>query len=99
MLTVRKQRPRLLSDLPPDLRKAIEHIQVDARGNAVPQLYSKLQANAELRKMLNIGGQKERPGTDVSRLSDAELISQLADQAKQLGIHINLDYRFYKRDE
>jgi len=89
-LTVRKQRPRLLSDLPPDLRKAIEHIQVDARGNAVPQLYSKLQANAELRKMLNIGGQKERPGTDVSRLSDAELISQLADQAKQLGIRAGL---------
>ena len=26
MLTVRKQRPRLLSDLPPDLRKAIEHV-------------------------------------------------------------------------
>jgi hypothetical protein len=99
MLTVKKQRPRLLSDLPPDLRKAIEHIQVDARGNAVPQLYSKLQANAELRKMLNIGGQKERPGTDVSRLSDAELISQLAEQAKQLGIHIDLNYSFLKREE
>jgi hypothetical protein len=67
MLTVRKQRPRLLSDLPPDLRKAIEHVQVDARGNIVPQLYSKLQANAELRKMLNIGGQKDQPETDVSQ--------------------------------
>jgi Terminase small subunit len=52
MLTVKKQRPRLLSDLPPDLRKAIEHVQVDARGSVVPQLYSKLQANAELRRML-----------------------------------------------
>ena len=85
MLTVKKQRPKLLSDLPPDLRKAIEHIQVDARGNVVPQLYSKLQANAELRKMLNIGGQKDRQETDVSRLSDAELIEQLADQAKRRG--------------
>src|SRR5271169_2410938 len=46
LLTVRKQRPRLLSDLPPDLRKVIEHVQVDARGNVMPQLYSKLQANA-----------------------------------------------------
>jgi Terminase small subunit len=99
MLTVKKQRPRLLSDLPPDLRKAIEHIQVDARGNAVPQLYSKLQANAELRKMLNIGGQKDRPETDVSRLSDAELIAQLADQAKQLGVDINLNYDFAKPEE
>ena len=65
----------------------------------IPQLYSKLQANAELRKMLNIGGQKDRPETDVSRLSDAELIQQLTDQAKQLGIEIDLSYRFLKRDE
>jgi hypothetical protein len=32
MLTVKKERPRLIGDLAPDLRKAIEHIQVDARG-------------------------------------------------------------------
>jgi hypothetical protein len=99
MLTVRKQRPRLLSDLPPDLRKAIEHVQVDARGNVVPKLYSKLQANAELRKMLNIGGQKDRPETDVSRLSDAELIAQLSDTAKELGIEINLNYSFAQPKE
>ena len=98
MLTVKKERPRLLSDVPPDLRKAIEHVQVDARGNVVPQLYSKLQANAELRKML-IGGQKDRPETDVSRLSDAELIQQLADQAKELGIEIDLNYRFAQKSD
>jgi hypothetical protein len=63
MLTVKKQRPRLLSDLPQDVRKAIEHVQIDARRNVVPQLYSKLQANAELRKMLNIGGQKDLPSS------------------------------------
>jgi transposase len=64
--------------------------------HVVPQ-YSKLQANQELRKMLNIGGQRERPETDLSRLSDAELIQQLADQAKELGIDLN--YSFYKREE
>ena len=99
MLTVRKQRPRLLSDLSPDLRKAIEHVQIDARGNMIPQLYSKLQANAELRKMLNIGGQKDRPETDASRLSDAELIQQLADQAKELGIEIDLNYQFAQQSD
>jgi len=38
-------------------------VQVDARGNVVPQLYSKLQASQELRKMLNIGrnGLSEAP--------------------------------------
>jgi len=44
--------------------------------------------------MLNIGGQKEREQIDVSRLSDAELIQQLADQAKELGIDIDLNYTF-----
>ncbi|MFZ2079347.1 MAG: hypothetical protein WAV38_22400 [Xanthobacteraceae bacterium] len=98
-LTVKKERPRLLSDLSPDLCKVIEDVDVDAKGNVIPRLYSKLQANRELRQMLNIGGQKERPETDVSRLSDAELIQQLADQAKELGIEIDLNYSFLKRDE
>ena len=98
MLTVKKQRLKLLSDLPPDLRKAIEHVQLDARGNVVPQLYSKLQANAELRKMLDIG-RKEPEVSDVSRLSDAELIQQLADTAKELGIEINLNYSFLQRNK
>jgi Terminase small subunit len=99
MLTVRKQRPKLLSELSPDLRKAIEHVQVDARGNVVPQLYSKAQANAELRKMLNIGRSEDRPENDVSRLSDAELVRQLADQAKQLGVEINLNYSFLQQQK
>jgi hypothetical protein len=50
-----------LADLPPEIRKNIEKITIDARGRAVPQLYSKLAANRDLREMLNIGGQKERP--------------------------------------
>ncbi len=46
MLTVRKQRPKLLADLPPELRKAIEDVTVDRHGNFVPKLYSKAQARA-----------------------------------------------------
>ena len=81
------ERPKRLSDLPPEISKNIEKITISANGRLVPQLYSKLQANAELRKMLNIGGGKEQPADDVSKLSDAELIQQLADQAKQLGVN------------
>jgi hypothetical protein len=80
--------------LPPELRKAIERVQIDAKGNVVPQLYSKMQANQELRQMLNIGGCKEQETSDISKLSDAELTQQLADQAKELGIEIDLNYRF-----
>jgi hypothetical protein len=32
--------------------------------------------------------------SDISRLSDAELIQHLTDQAKELGIEINLNYSF-----
>jgi hypothetical protein len=53
----------------------------------------------ELRKMLNIGGQTDRPETDVSRLSDAELVQQLSEQAKQLGVNINLNYAFLQQQK
>jgi hypothetical protein len=94
MLTVRKQRPKLLSDLPPEFRKLIEDVSVDRSGNVIPKLYSRVQANAELRRMLNIGRSEDRPESEAARLSDAELVAQLADQAKQLGIEINLAYSF-----
>jgi hypothetical protein len=98
MLTVREERPRLISDLAPEVAQLIEDVTIDSKGRFIPKLYSKTQANAELRKMLNIGGQKDT-AADVSRLSDAELIQQLADQAKELGIEIDLNYSFHKRDE
>jgi hypothetical protein len=86
------ERPKRISDLPAEIRKNIEKIAIDGRGRAVPQLYSKLAASQELRKMLDIGRTDDRG--DVSRLSDAELVAQLSDQAKELGIEINLNYSF-----
>jgi hypothetical protein len=47
--------------------------------------------------MLNIG--KPADAADMSRLSDAELIQQLADQAKELGIEIDLNYRFAQKSD
>jgi hypothetical protein len=82
----------LLTDIPAELRQNIEKVNIDCRGRIVPQLYSKLAASQELRKMLDIGRLDDR--SDVQRMSDAELIAQLADQAKQLGLDINLNYSF-----
>ena len=92
-------RPKLLTDLPPDLAKLIEDVQVDNRGRLIPKLYSKVQANKELRAMLNLGAKSD--ASDVSKLSDQELIATLAQQAKELGIDIKLDYTFHlpKKDE
>jgi hypothetical protein len=84
----------LINDLPLETRKLIEDVTVDKHGNFIPKLYSKSEANRELRKFHNIGGFKEPDADNVSRLSDAELVAQLADQAKQLGVDIKLDYTF-----
>jgi hypothetical protein len=85
---VKEQRPRLLSDLPPDIARLIEDVTIDREGRAVPKLYSKLQASKELRAMLDIGRPDDR--RDLSRLSDAELVALLQAQAKELGIEIDL---------
>src|SRR5262249_28751267 len=90
-------RPKLLTDIPAELRQNIEKVNIDGRGRIVPQLYSKLAASQELRKMLDIGRLDDR--SDVQRMSDAELITQLADQAKQLGIDINLNYSFLQQQK
>jgi hypothetical protein len=84
------ERPKRLTDLPPEIRKNIEKVTIDSRGRAVPQLYGKLAASQGLRKMLNLGRSDDR--NDLARLSDAELVAQLSDTAKQLGVEINLNY-------
>jgi hypothetical protein len=92
------ERPKRIGEVlncisdPREIQQNIEKISVSANGRLVPQLYSKLAANQELRKMLSIG--RTDDGTSVSRLSDAELIAQLSDMAKQLGVDIKMDYSF-----
>jgi hypothetical protein len=93
--TETRVRPKLLTHLSPDLVKLIEEVRPDARGRLIPRLYSKAQANAELRKMLNISA-KEAP-KDITQLSDQELIATLAQQAKELGVEIKLDYHFARQ--
>ena len=97
MRVERKERPRPISELSPDIAKLIEDVTADSKGRLIPKLYSKLQASRELRATLNIG-RPERE-SDISRLSNAELIQQLADQAKELGVEIDLNYSFHKREE
>jgi hypothetical protein len=95
----KRVRPKSITDLPPHLAKLIEEVRVDNHGRLIPKLYSKERANKELRNMLNISA-KETP-SDVTQVSDAELIATLAAQAKELGIDIKLDYTFHlpKKDE
>jgi hypothetical protein len=91
----KRERPRLLTDLPPELAAVIEDVTIDAKGRAIPKLYSKMQASKELRSMLNIG--KPVEAADISRLSDTELVAQVSAQAKELGIKIDLNFKFLQR--
>jgi hypothetical protein len=84
--------PRRISELDPETAKLIEDVTIDSKGRIIPKLYSKLQANKELRAMLNISAKQSAP--DVTQLSDAELIETLARQAKELGVQIDLSYDF-----
>ncbi len=85
------EQPKRLADLDPAIRRNIEKITIDAKGRVFPQLHNALVASKELRAMLNIGKSSEQLGPN---LSDAELVAQLADQAKQLGVEIDLNFRF-----
>lgn len=85
-------RMRDLSELSIEQQLRIESITVNEAGIAVPKLYSAAWANEQLRKFHNMGAQS-REDHDAGRLSDAELITQLAQQAKELGIEIDLSYR------
>jgi hypothetical protein len=92
--TPQRQVVRDLQQVPPEpCGHAIDSISIDANGNATVKLANKLQANAELRKLLGID--KQRPvDSEISRMSDAELVNELAKQANELGVQIDLSYKF-----
>src|SRR5262249_33655444 len=92
-LTRKVSQPKMISDLPEDLQRCIESIAINEAGQAIPKFYSAMQANQELRKLLGIGV-VTGDGEDVHKLSDADLVAQLAQQAKELGIEIDLSYNF-----
>jgi hypothetical protein len=80
-----------ISQLTPEQQQRIESIHINEAGIASPKLHSASWANSELRKFHSMGQTSE--DNSVQKLSDAELITQLANQAKELGIEIDLSYR------
>jgi hypothetical protein len=96
-VTHKRQVLRDLQTLPPELRHAIESVGIDAKGVATAKLVSKLQANQELRKMLGLDKPVPQQ-SEYDRLSDANLINELARQANELGVQIDLSYKFGEGD-
>jgi hypothetical protein len=90
-------RPKTFDQLTIEQRKCIESISVTNSGKIYFKIYSAAEANEQLRRLHNIG-LTQRGDDDVRRLSDTELVAQLAEQAEELGIHIDLSYRL-RRDQ
>jgi Terminase small subunit len=87
-----------LKSMPAEVRHAIENITVDEKGRlAAAKFYNKLQANQELRKMLGLDKPVPQQ-SEFDRMSDADLINELAKQANELGVQIDLSYKFGEGD-
>ena len=65
--------------------------------HGIDRLVSKLEANKELRKMLGLDKPVPRQ-SEFERMSDADLINELAKQANELGVQIDLSYKFGEGD-
>ena len=86
---------RPFEDLTPEQQAVIESLRFTEKGKPILQLYSKAQANAELRKLNGIGAvTREADDNEFSRMSDHDLRATLAQLSAELGINIDLALRF-----
>jgi hypothetical protein len=91
---IREHTLKDFATLSPDHQRVIQSLKYTEKGRPVLEMYSKLQANMELRKMLGIGAVAADGETEYSRLADVELIATLRREAAELGIDVDLTYRF-----
>ena len=86
-------RIRPFESLAPEQQHMIESLKFTEKGRPILSLYSKMQANTELRKLLGFNAAPEEDeGNDLRRLSDAQLFAELARQAQELGVNVTLTY-------
>jgi hypothetical protein len=93
LLTRTHQRLKPFSEIPQELRMCIESLTYTESGRPVLKLYSKADANKELRK---INGIDKAPSNDdgdpAMRLPDNEFFKELAKQADELGVDIKMTF-------
>jgi hypothetical protein len=86
------QRLKLFSELPPELLLVVEGLTFTEKGKPNLKLYSKQDANRELRKMLGLNVEKPAGNEEFDRLSDHDLLTELARQAAELGIDVKISF-------
>jgi type II secretory pathway component GspD/PulD (secretin) len=85
-VVVRYQRARFLAELPEDVARIVEGVQITESGKIVTKTYSKMQANQELRKLLGIGAVSAATGDDVGELSTTQIVAEL----NALGVEVKI---------
>ena len=82
------------SELSEDQQRMIESLKFTEKGRPILMLYSRMQANIELRKLLGIGRvERDDDEREFDRLGDAELFAEIAREAKELGIDVEFTFR------
>lgn len=85
---------RDIHTLPLNLQKAIQAITWDRGGNPSVKMHDKVQINVELRKMLGLDRPQPKEDVELRQMTNAQLVESLAKQANELGVKIDLNYRF-----
>lgn len=87
------QRLRNFSELTDEQQRMIESLKFTEKGRPILSVYSKMQANIELRKLLGLGAQDRDDGEDFDKMPDHELFAHIAREAKELGIDVEFTFR------
>lgn len=93
------QRLKPFSEIPQELRMCIESLTYTESGRPVLKLYSKADANRELRKINGIDA--PRLGDDIDpamRLPDGEFFQMLAREAAELGVDVKMTFEVSSND-
>ena len=80
-----RERLRPFSALSHDQQQLIESLKFTEKGRPILSVYSKMQANIELRKLNGIGAVTRDGDDDLSRMSNDELRSELGRMARKVG--------------
>lgn len=87
-------RMRLFSELTPEQRLRIESLKWTEKGRPVLSVYTKADAHDRLCKMLGIGPvDRDDRGNEFSRLDDQSLFTEIAREAKELGVDVEFTFK------
>lgn len=80
------QKLKAFSDLAPEHQRVIQSLKYTEKGRPVLEVYSKLQANQELRKLLGIGVSDREGADEVTQMTTPQLINEL----REMGVDVKL---------